>query len=65
LAAVHRTSPEHVRFLLATRFALSKPAYRIAGNHILDLVVPDITNPFFVEALRGTEDETIKDGSSI
>lgn len=33
---------------------------RTGRSHMLGLVVPDITNPFFVETLRGFEDEAIK-----
>lgn len=38
---------------------------RIGRTHILGLVVQDITNPFFVEALRGVEDEAIKRGYEV
>ena len=38
---------------------------RSGRTHILGLVVPDITNPFFVEALRGVEDEAIKHGYEV
>jgi LacI family transcriptional regulator len=38
---------------------------RIGQTHILGLVVQDITNPFFVEALRGVEDEAIKHGYEV
>ncbi len=38
---------------------------RIGRTHILGLVVQDITNPFFVEALRGVEDEAIQHGYEV
>ena len=38
---------------------------RSGKTHILGLVVPDITNPFFVEALRGVEDEAIHHGYEV
>jgi len=38
---------------------------RIGKTNILGLVVQDITNPFFVEALRGVEDEAIKHGYEV
>ncbi len=38
---------------------------RIGRTHILGLVVQDITNPFFVEALRGVEDEAILHGYEV
>lgn len=38
---------------------------RIGRTHILGLVVQDITNPFFVEALRGVEDEAIEHGYEV
>jgi LacI family transcriptional regulator len=38
---------------------------RSGRTHILGLVVPDITNPFFVEALRGVEDEAIEHGYEV
>jgi LacI family transcriptional regulator len=38
---------------------------RSGRTHILGLVVPDITNPFFVEALRGVEDEAIQHGYEV
>jgi LacI family transcriptional regulator len=38
---------------------------RSGRTHILGLVVPDITNPFFVEVFRGIEDEAIKHGLEV
>jgi LacI family transcriptional regulator len=38
---------------------------RIGRTHVLGLVVQDITNPFFVDALRGVEDEAIKHGYEV
>lgn len=38
---------------------------RIGRTHIIGLVVPDITNPFFVQASRGVEDEAIKYGYEV
>lgn len=38
---------------------------RSGRTHIIGLVVPDISNPFFVEILRGVEDEAIKNGYEV
>lgn len=38
---------------------------RIGRTHIIGLVLPDITNPFFVEVMRGVEDEAIKNGYEV
>jgi LacI family transcriptional regulator len=38
---------------------------RSGRTHILGLVVQDITNPFFVDALRGVENEAIKYGYEV
>ena len=38
---------------------------RSGRTHLLGLVVPDIANPFFVGALRGVEDEAIKNGYEV
>ncbi|MGH9615692.1 MAG: LacI family DNA-binding transcriptional regulator [Acidobacteriaceae bacterium] len=38
---------------------------RTGRTHMLGLVVQDITNPFFVEALRGVEDQAIKHGYEV
>jgi LacI family transcriptional regulator len=38
---------------------------RTGRTHILGFVVQDITNPFFVEALRGVEDEALKHGYEV
>jgi LacI family transcriptional regulator len=35
---------------------------RIGRTHIIGMVVPDITNPFYVELMRGVEDEAIATG---
>jgi len=35
---------------------------RIGRTHIIGMVVPDITNPFFVEVMRGVEDGAIATG---
>lgn len=38
---------------------------RTGRTHMLGLVVQDITNPFFVEALRGVEDQAIEHGYEV
>jgi len=38
---------------------------RLGRTHIIGMVVQDLTNPFFVEVLRGVEDEAIKNGYEI
>ncbi|GAC1434329.1 MAG: LacI family DNA-binding transcriptional regulator [Terriglobales bacterium] len=38
---------------------------RSGRSHIIGLVIPDITNPFFVEIMRGVEDEAIKNGYEV
>ncbi len=38
---------------------------RMGRTHVIGLVVQDITNPFFVDALRGVEDEAIKHGYEV
>src|SRR5665213_33256 len=38
---------------------------RTGRTHVIGLVVQDITNPFFVDALRGVEDEAIKHGYEV
>ncbi len=38
---------------------------RSGHSHIIGLVIPDITNPFFVEIMRGVEDEAVKNGYEV
>ena len=38
---------------------------RLGRTHIIGMVLQDVTNPFFVEVLRGVEEEAIKNGYEI
>jgi LacI family transcriptional regulator len=38
---------------------------RLGRTHIIGMVLQDITNPFFVEVMRGVEEEAIKNGYEI
>jgi LacI family transcriptional regulator len=38
---------------------------RLGRTNVIGLILPDITNPFFVQVMRGIEDEAIKNGYSL
>ena len=38
---------------------------RLGRTHIIGMVIQDVANPFFVEVMRGVEDEAIKNGYEI
>jgi len=38
---------------------------RLGRTHIIGMVIPDVTNPFFVEVLRAVEDEAVGNGYEV
>jgi len=38
---------------------------RLGRTYIIGMVIPDVTNPFFVEVLRGVEDEALRNGYEV
>lgn len=38
---------------------------RLGRTHVIGMVIPDVTNPFFVEVMRGVEDEAIRNNYEV